>query len=182
VPGKKFFIGLTDRTGVDVYGDEFVVLATAPTTTSALPSATAKPKSTSSKTSGTASSTNPPSSTSSPAGSDGDKGGLSTGAKVGIGVGCAVVALVAGALFIGFTVRRTRASRKKRSAEINRGGVEGTDGASDARPAEKSGLLGFGDKKGGEKGDTGVDQIHEMQANNGPGVQELDGVVRHELQ
>jgi hypothetical protein len=183
VPGKKFFIGLTDSTGANAYGDVFVVAATASSTTaSASPSSTVKPKSTSSKTSATASSTQPPSSTSPPAGSDQDKGKLSTGAKVGIGIGCAVAFLVAGGLSIGFAVRRIHASRKKRSAEINGDGVEGTDGASDARLAEKSGFFGFRGKKGGEKGYTGVDQVHELQASERPGVQELDGAMRHELQ
>jgi hypothetical protein len=89
---------------------------------------------------------------------------------------------VAGGLSIGFAVRRIHASRKKRSAEINGDGVEGTDGASDARLAEKSGFFGFRGKKGGEKGYTGVDQVHELQASERPGVQELDGAMRHELQ
>jgi hypothetical protein len=182
VPGKKFFISLTDSTGAKAYGDEFVVAAaTSTTTSSASTSSTAKSKSTSSKTSATTSSTGSSSTTSSSAGSKGG-GGLSTGAKVGIGVGVAAVFLLAGGVFIAFGAAGIHKIKEKRKGATNDGGVDGIDGAGDARLAEKRGLFGFWSRKGGEKGYTGVALVHELQANDRPGVQELDSTVRHELQ
>jgi hypothetical protein len=62
------------------------------------------------------------------------------------------------------------------------GEAGGIDGANDVRLAEKRGFFGFWGRKGGDKGYTGVTQAHELQADDRPGVQELDSTARHELQ
>jgi hypothetical protein len=184
VPGKKFFIMLEDSSGAKAYGNQFVVGATASTTTSATSSSTTKPKSTSSKTATTTSSTASSSATLSPGETQESKDKAEENKRLAMGLGITFGFLASGGVCIILIGLIGKRRKKKEEAGVGGGdiGAGGTDGASDPRLTEKRRFLGFWDRKGGKKGYTGVAQVHELQAHDSPGVQELDGTMRHELQ
>jgi hypothetical protein len=174
VPGKKFFLAITDSTGAIAFGDTFVVAATASSTASSASttstSSTANAISTASETSTTASSSSS-SSTSSPIQSK-VQNGMGKNAKIAIGVsiGLGIPFIVAVAWLISFLCLKKKRDKRERGAQLAGGAGQFGDmnGASDARPAEKR----YNE----------VAQVHELRADVNPEVPELDGSVTHELQ
>lgn len=177
MPGKKFFLAITDSTGAIAFGDTFVVAANASSTASsastasiASTSSTANAISTASETSTIASSSSS-SSTSSPTHST-VQNGMGTKAKIaiGVGVGLEIPFIVAVAWLISFLCLKRKRDKRERGAQLAGGAGQFGDmnGASDARPAEKR----YNE----------VAQVHELRADVNPEVPELDASVAHELQ
>jgi hypothetical protein len=66
---------------------------------------------------------------------------------------------------------------------LKRAREKGERGAQLAGNAGQSGVMdGAGDAKPAEKRANEVAQVHELRADGTPGVLEMDGLVRHELQ
>jgi hypothetical protein len=174
VPGKKFFLAITDSTGAIAFGDTFVVAATASSTASyastASTSLTANPASTASKTSTTVSFSSS-SSTSSPTNSKVQNGmERKTKIEIAIGLGLGIPYIVGVAWFVSFLCLKRAREKGEGGAQLARdAGLSGVmDGAGEAKPAEKRPIE--------------VAQVHELRADGNPEALEMDSLVRHELQ